>query len=130
MIWKLFADGEKEMDKLPLNKWFGAYFLPREQSIYATTLTPNMVRFNGSEYTNDLLTAAKASGWIMLSNLRLISITKAFLQKNRPTDTSGKHAGDQSSPLKSTRNSMKMNHRSGERFRRKTGNRSGSVCPD
>ncbi len=26
------------------------------------TLTPNMVRFNGSEYTNDLLTAAKACG--------------------------------------------------------------------
>lgn len=55
-------DGEKEMDKLPLEQMVRGLFSTQRTIQYATALTPVMVRFNGSEYTEDLLTAAKACG--------------------------------------------------------------------
>ncbi|MHC1773030.1 MAG: polysaccharide deacetylase family protein [Flexilinea sp.] len=55
-------DGEKEMDKLPVEQMVRNLFSTQKTIQYAAALTPVMVRFNGSEYTEDLLTAAKACG--------------------------------------------------------------------
>ncbi len=55
-------NGEKEMEKLPVDQVIRNIFSAQRIIRNSVGISPVMIRFNGSEYTDNLLIAAKASG--------------------------------------------------------------------